>query len=400
MFGLGKKTLENGCTLILDVGSGSVGMAIVKPVIGGSEPEIIWTHREFALMKDVSDSTGIVKIITTALVNAFLELGGEGLKTLKEYDAYLEITEIQAGIGAPWTHTITKNINYTDEHPFEVTEELVSGLIESAKQASLDEIRENGVNTQGLELITNKTINVKINGYNVHKVESVEGRQVELNHIIAFTEKNLMKAIKESRDKILPKAEITTNSFIYIFYHTLSHMHPDTSEVCLVDVTKEATEIGIVREGVLNYTTHTKYGSFTLAREIAALCNIPKEEAYIYLKGGEAMILGKLAKSKQDQLAAILSTYDLKISALFQETGDSLSVPKTIFMHSDRNTADFFRKHLGEGARLATNSDHSLHAITAKLFPDLSVNDTGVLLSAQYCQLEANADKEDYIHAQ
>lgn len=384
MFGLSKKRLINDCALIVDVGSGSVGMSIVTFDTEKKEPIFLWSHREFSLMRDINDESDRLKQISTTVVNCFLELGGNGLKTLRNKEGDYTINTVQVTIAAPWTFTATKTVNLTDEHPFTVTQEIIDSLTEQSQKETLATVEKANLSKSNLELITNKSINIRVNGYTVTEVSDQKGREVEMSHVSSLVNKTLLNTIEESCSKIIPKATIETNSFMFVFYSTLRAMHPDTSEVCLVDVTKEAIELGIVRDGVLYHTTHTPYGSYTLAREISSLCNIPKEEAYSILKSNEDFTTKALSEEKTDQLNAILSTFELKISSLFLETGDTLSIPKTIFLHSDIMTESFFSQHLKTAAEEATKNEHSVHNITSKIFSKENINDSGIALSTHY----------------
>lgn len=386
MFSLGKSAPSSVCALIIDVGSGSVGMSLIHAEEGKKKPKVIWSHREFALMRDTSDFENDLRLITTTLVNAFLEFGSSGLKDLKAYDNSLKVEKIQVSLAAPWSYTVTKKVNYSDEHPFTVDKDLVKELAESAHKESLKAMEEAGLIRKNLTLVDNDVIGISINGYVVHELSGHSGRTLELFHVVAVAQNILIKTIKDSRDKIIPKAKLETHSFMYLFYQALTKMHPDTSEVCLIDVTKEATEVGIVREGVLQHTTHIPYGSFTMAREIAKTCNIPKEEAYTLFKGSDAFVTAKLSPSAQEQVTAIISAYELKVASLFKKTGDTLSIPTALFLHCDGHTEEFFNEHIKKGAQEATKSEHTVHPITSKLFDEDSTGDTGILLSCEYFQ--------------
>lgn len=178
-----------------------------------------------------------------------------------------------------------------------------------------------------------------------------------------------------------------------IYYDYMRHSFPDTAECCLIDVTSEATEIGVVRENILRHTTHTPIGAYTLAREIAALSKIPKEEAYSYLRGGSTFILNKLSEAKQDELGVIIEAYEDRIAELLKQTGDTLAVPKTLFLHCDADSEEFFIQHLKNAAFKATGINHVVHPVTSTFLSGTPVNhDTAIMLSAIY--LHAHRDNE------
>jgi hypothetical protein len=159
-------------------------------------------------------------------------------------------------------------------------------------------------------------------------------------------------------------------------------MHPDTSEVCLVDVTSEATEMGVVRDDLLVHTSHVPYGQYSLARDLSNLSKLPKEEAIGYIRNNYVDTIKNLSDAKKQEVTAIVNNYVEGLVRLFNETGDVLSIPKTIFLHTDKLTEDFFAERLKEAGKLATKGTHAVHAITSEFLEGNKVEDTAILLSA------------------
>jgi cell division ATPase FtsA len=375
------KTLHNEYGIVIDIGSGSVGIAIVISPSEIGDMEIVWSHREYKLIKDTTTKQGAVNEINTTIVNALLELGSSGLKAL--YTAHPKTIPkyVQVAISAPWSYTITKTISYEDEKPFEVTASLVEQLIETAKKQTLESTLDGTlIEDLGLRMITDDTVDVQLNGYSIHEPVGRKGKSVVLSHISAVAEKKILENVEDSIQRILPKAQVEHFSFMHLFYRVLKDLHPDTSEICLIDITDEATEIGIVRDNILKQTTHVPIGMYTLAREIASACNIPKEDAYTYIKDGTVVQTDKNAAA----IEGIFASYESSIAELFSRTGDSLSIPKTLFLHTAKTTEDFFAKRLKEAAKRSTGSTHTVHLFTSELLGDTAMEDTALALSSYY----------------
>lgn len=385
MFGFNSGTPKTQCGVVIDIGSGSVGCAIVVSDVHNPKPEIIWSHREYVLIKDIDSTEVPLQEITTSLINTFLHIGNDGNAKLREKYPHLQVSTVQTTVSAPWTYTVTKTIHFTDEHPFKVNADLIEELSETAEKQAFTAVLENDTfQDSQLEIIDNKTVGIHINGYPVTRPKDIQTRKVSLAHITAITQKKILTTLEESVQKIIPKSTLVTHSFMYMFYDVLKNMNPDTAEVCLIDVTSEATEIGIVREGILVHVTNVAFGSFSLAREIAAVCKVPKEEAYTYLKGGTSFLEEKLSKEKLAELHTVLVAYEDKIAELFTVTGDALAIPKTLFLHCETSTEAFFVRHLANATKKATTMRHSIHPITSQFFDAGTTGDTGLLLSAHF----------------
>ena len=169
-------------------------------------------------------------------------------------------------------------------------------------------------------------------------------------------------------------------------------MHPNTSELCLIDVTGEATEIGIVREDVLRHTTFVPVGTFSIARDLAKASGVPKQEAFTYMKDNPYEISERLPKRAQEKVFLALEDYNEQVTNMFLLTGDKLKIPKTIFLHTDEKTEPFFVEQLESAAFSATGKNHTVHPITSKVLGLEAKNDTALLLSMNFI-----AKKENYL---
>lgn len=385
MFGFTLGASKTQCGVVIDIGSGSVGCAIVVSNVDSAKPEIVWSHREYARIKDIDSTKVPLQEIATSLTNALLHVGNSGTTQLRERYPHLKISTVQATVSAPWTYTITKTIQFTEDKPFKVNDDLIEELSETVERKIINEVLENDIfkNNQ-LEIIDSKTFGVQINGYPVTNPKDVRANNLSIAHVTAITQKKITQALAASIEKILPKSTLVTHSFMYMFYDVLKNLNPNTAEVCLVDVTSEATEIGIVREGKLVHVTNVAFGTFSLAREIAVACKIPKEEAYSYLKVGMSSLAEKLTKTKAAELHTILEAYEDKIAELFTSTDDALAIPKTLFLHCEESTEAFFVNSLVNAAKKATTMRHSIHPITSLFFDAGTTGDTRLLLSAHF----------------
>jgi hypothetical protein len=156
-----------------------------------------------------------------------------------------------------------------------------------------------------------------------------------------------------------------------LFHCIIRDLHHYTTEYCLVDITDEATEIGIVRDGILRYCTHTAYGISTIAHELATTLGIPIDEAYAFLREPYySHALGEMNAENRAKVQAILTEYQSAVTDLFHETGDTLSIPKVLFLHGGFQTEVFFTEQIALAARSATNATHSIHPVSTELLTE------------------------------
>lgn len=395
LFSNGKDREQFG--VLLDIGSGSVLSAIVHSNPKLKHPTIIWSHREHAPLKNIDSLEQSAKAVMAALMNASIKLDSEGRKKLQEYSSGAALSVLQCSISAPWSYTVTKSISYEQPKSFVVTEHTIEELIFNAQKKVEEDLKEHeATDALGLEMIARTTMDTRANGYRIRNPIGNKTENITLSQAAVVTQEYLVDAIGEMQEKLFPRTNSRKISFILMLYCVNRDLLPNVDDVCLVDVTYEATEIGIVRDGTLRYSTHTPFGSFSLAREIAAITKVPVTEALGYLHTETPMsFFDTLNDGDREAVEAVFDTYIEKVSELFHETGDSLSIPKRISLHTDLTSEPLFTTLLEKAAKRATKLQHKItplskEILTKKYTEEMETTgqivgtDTALLLSAQF----------------
>lgn len=407
-FRLGKAADRYG--VIIDIGSGSVLTAIIHSDPKQKHPQIVWSHREHAPLRNVDSLEQSAKAVMTALMNASMMLDAEGRKVLHDYNNSAQLTEIQCSIAAPWSYTVTKTINYNQEKPFLVTEELIEELTETVQNKIETDLKENEtVQNLGLQIITRATMDMLTNGYRVAHPEGNKTKNITLSRTSAISQKYLVEAVDEMHDKLFTVASCQKISFILMLFTVTRELFSETSDVCLVDITYEATEIGVVRNGTLTYCTHTPFGLFSLTREISQITGVPLHEAYGYLHTETPYaFMDKLNKRQRDDIEAVFEAYTERISSLFHETGDLLSIPKRISLHADLKSEPVFTDLVEKAAKRSLKTEPLVVPISQEIIRqsyEASTNkakvsipdDTALLLSAQFFHKQSRRQIFEYL---
>jgi cell division ATPase FtsA len=383
---------------IIDIGSGSVLVAIIVSKNSTSEPTIVWSHREHSPLRNIDSIDQSAKSVLTALVNALLKFDGEGRRALYEYNKARKIPEVQCCISAPWSYTVTKSINYLQDAEFNITKNLIDELIRTAEQKITEELKESeSAASLGLTVITRRTMDILANGYRIEDPFNQKAKEISLSHASVVTQNYLVKELEQLQEKIFPSSVFHKLSHILAFYSVSGDLLPTNFDTCLVDITYEATEIGIVRDGSLRYATHIPFGSFSLAREISAITSVPLYEAFQNLHTENPyQFLESLPQSQRDDVEKVFEAYTQRLADLFRETGDDLSIPKQILVHADMKSEPLFVTFIERAARRVLKSEANIimttPAILKKSFPSFLKNserndvnvDTGMLLSALF----------------
>ncbi len=383
--------------VLVDIGSGSVLVAIIKSDPQLAYPQIIWVEREFVPLRHSESLTASAKHVMVSLMNALMRLDGEGMKALETLSKSRQVLEVQITIAAPWSYTVTKEISYSHSSDFTVSQKLVDELLRTANTKLSEEIAsQEKIQQLGLSVVTKTTIGLLANGYEISEPADQTAKTLKVIQANVVAQDYLIKTVAESLEKIMPRATARLYSFMLVYYSVIRQLQPELTEYCLVDITYEATELGVIRNGILQHTTHTPFGVFSIARELANVLSVPLEEAFGYLHTPDPMAaLEKYTAEKRSEVKEIFDSYEAKLVELFKETGDSLSIPKKIFIHGNLRNEEFFMKRIDDAAEKATRSDHATYPtsfeLITKFYPEelsdrlrKSQQDTALLISAQF----------------
>jgi hypothetical protein len=196
----------------------------------------------------------------------------------------------------------------------------------------------------------------------------------------------MLETITQSCEKILSDVPITFYSFIGVLHKTLQHLKPNTTEICIIDVTDEATEIGIVREDVLRYATHKTIGLRTLAFAISRELEITDEEAYSLLKRTSEEIRAAYKEKEVDRIMHLFSEYESELAQLLSDTNDDLSIPQSLFLHTDTDTERFCIERLTQAIATLTTSKKRIHLVNEQLLEGIETRDSALAVCAYYCK--------------
>jgi cell division ATPase FtsA len=378
--------------VVIDVGSGSVLVAIVVSNPTEKKPTIVWSHREQAPLRTIESLEQSAKSVMTSLINALLKFDSEGRRALRDFNQHTTIDEVQCCICAPWAYTVTKSITYNQDTPFEITKTLLESLIESAEKNTQAELAKNeAVSELGLTIITRSTLDTLANGYRVAAGVAGEATELSISQVTVLTEQYLVEHLSDLRHKMFSDKPLHKLSYMLALYSVTEELFDDSGDFCLVDITYEATEIGVVRDGTLTYSTHIPFGSFSLAREIAHATSLPLLQAFNSLHEADpTFFMEQLPKSQRVEVEAIYESYTQRLRDLFVETGDDLSIPKRMYVHTEKQLEPLFTDLLTKAIQSLLKAPAHIKPISSLLTDMVEVEnkeqnaDTAMLVAAKF----------------
>jgi len=377
-----KKEPETGYGVIVDVHSGSVGIAIVFVESPEKDPEIIFAHREHIKIVDKPDTEGLVRALRQDLFAASLQFSQVGLAALKAHDPYGAIRRILLVCGAPWAQTATRFIQVEDKVPFVITKEKVQSLISEAERRDEEELKTTTLLKElSIALVERAVVHTTVNGYPVSNPYGKKALEMSLAHISGLVPKVITDTVQDTTDKMLLHVPHTEHTFALVLFCVLRDLYPHSTHALLIDVSAEATEICVIQDEVMLETHVFPYGTHTFIRDVATELKTFPDEALTHLR--------EYSEKTPEHIRAAIAQVSEKYVSFLAEAYEDLSkryiIPKHFFLVTSRKLDAFFTVLIRDASIHYTHSHGSFISLNDAVLPQTenAVDTTDVFFSLE-----------------
>jgi Ethanolamine utilization protein EutJ (predicted chaperonin) len=386
MFSFGRHNETATYGAIIDIGSGSVGIGILKSDHEKKVPEIIFSHRELMKIEKRDDTEQEqLRRMRETLLAASLVFVKDGLQALAACDSKAHINRILVTCSSPWAQTISRNVSYEHDTEIKITKELVGDLIIGAEEEITENLEETAITgSLGLRIVERATVDVRINGYTVHTPVGLLGKNIELTHITGLLPEEVAVAVHEIQEKILPETTLSMHTYMLVIYCILRDLFPETDSLAIVDITGETTEIGIVANGVLIETVHAHYGSNTLLRNIAKQTGGSIEDAQSTLRAYDE---GTVHDNIKSEVEAIIAAYEIEVTKTLKGIRSQSGMPHTVIVTALPQTESFFKNKIPSILKKVTNSSMTVLELKKSILNEIAEkenNDVFITLAGRF----------------
>lgn len=332
--------------IIIDIGSGSVGVAIIEVSAEQKKPLIIYTHRERIRVTSKKTEDEFIRALKEALLAATLELSSNGMKALHAHDHHARIETIHVLYASPWSEVVSRIIKVEKEEPLKATNALIETLVEEAlKQARTDTHEDTIFTNAGLEVINTAIIDAKLNGYPVTDFLGQTCTSIELTHLSELAPKSVRDALRESEKHLLAHPIVTEHTFTATVTAVAKKIYPHTGSFIAIEVTGEATECAIVQHGVLYQNFYTLFGTHSFERALAKQLGTLEDEA-------RAHITDYIFHTTRDDVTAAIQEvreiYKTELKRLLDIIRIHYVLPQDVVLTTEPNYKEFYMTLLEE----------------------------------------------------
>ncbi len=368
LFGTKKK---EKIVAIFDIGSGSVGGAIVRiPTGGKGVPFIMKSVRNDIRFREKFNFNIFVGDMVSALSQSANSL----------YDKKVGAPdEIVCVLASPWYLSETRVIKMSKEKPFTFTKRLateliqkeISGLTESykTKYGDLDSTP---------EMIEQHTMAVSLNGYVVADPLSKKCNFVEMNMIISLSPRLCLNKIRETLSKTFHHINVSFSSFTVATYLAVRDKYIIPDSYLLLDISGEITDVGIVTKGILKSVLSFPFGKKTFFSYMCTKLDIELRDAEELFKLYSANSLSEEYRKKVEPLfKSIENSWGEAFKQCIITLPRTLILPNTIFLTADNDIMNWFANALRNEEHIqSATTDHKCEVVTLDGPEFLSMCDT------------------------
>lgn len=331
-----KSSSNKALTLLVDIGSASVGAAYVR-IEKGQTPQIVASVREDISFQDALSSQRFLVAMNRTLESVLGSI--QATKKLQGAPASIFCT-----LSSPWFILKTRNLNIERPTEFIVTEETLEGFINEDVELLKTELKET-LPPQDVRIIEKKIIQMKLNGYEIKNPYKQRTTRMEMSATIAVSSDKVVKSIERKINNFFHVKEIHFGAFPVAAFNTIRDIFATEKNFLFLDITGEATDVSRVASDLLVGTISFPYGKNFFIREISArLRTVHTEAASLF-----AMYLrGELDEARRAQIESVVQFVNDKWLARFEKAIATLAqkeaLPGKIFFTTDTDIEPLFSK--------------------------------------------------------
>lgn len=255
-------------SIIVDIGSGSVGIALVHHALH-EKPHLLWSTRAFLPIRPYENDEDITKEILRLLHKTVEEFQRTALRSNLAF-AVEARKHVHCFLSAPWSASKTEFFKVEKQKTFTVTDRLLEGAIARVLKTLEAKVEKPPYTFSPLE---SAIVETRLNDYSIEFPVGKRAEKLFLRHFASMVRDDIATAVRETFLSILNTRSVHIHSLALSEYAVLGDIFPELRHYTVVNVGEYKTEIMLVREGELH--VHRSYERGHLESLQTALKNTP-----------------------------------------------------------------------------------------------------------------------------
>lgn len=321
---------------IFDIGSGSVGGAIVRiPSDPNHIPTIIKSVRADVISREELD----FKTFTADMLDAL----GSTAKML--YDSKLGAPdEIHCVLASPWYLSETRVVKLVREHSFAFTQKIADEMLEKEIALLKEDYDKKYASVKSVpQVIEHNVMGVSLNGYLVEDPIGKRSRSVEMHMAISLSPKSILDKIEKTISNTFHHIPVSFSSFVMSSYLAVREKYVTPDSYLLLDVGGEITDVAIITKGILKASLSFPFGKKTFFKYMCTKLEIEARDAEeLFSLYSAGTLSDRKLKKVEPLFQSIENSWGEAFRACIGTLPHTLRLPSTIFLTADADIRDWF----------------------------------------------------------
>lgn len=336
MFFTKKKSGE--ATLVVDVGSSSVGAAIVL-VSKSITPEILWSTRLPIALQNESERGRSLTAMLQTLESVMQAVVAE----------HKHIHKTHVIFSPPWYVSETNISKISYDAPKLITRGVIEQLTKEAEKKNIEDFSSKG------EIVEHRIIGSRLNGYNTSNPYNKKARSVEIAFFVSAVAKDVLESVCRVVGKHFHIKSGDVSSFSLVAFSTISKILPNEQDYLIVDIRGEETDLSSVINGVLMKSSSFSQGKNALVQTVIGSSGQSPAAALSLIS---TTLHGNSESSVQADITKALETFKQAWLQDYTKTSQDMPTAPTFFLMADSDIELFFENILNE-----IKNDGKLHLL-------------------------------------
>lgn len=336
MFSLFGTKSASHAVAIFDLGSGSVGSALVAMSEG--KPHLIYTNRIPIPFQKNLDPEKFTKALLTVLMDSALDLKTVGGMRLKEH-GLSHVTEASAVFASPWSVSEGITMRIKRDKEFTITKELIEDTVKAEAEKYATE-REGELPA----LIERHAVGVLVNGYQFDDPYGKKTLATDISAFISFIPSALEKSARDIIQGALPSARIHAHSFPMALFSVSRFVFPELQHALLIDVRAEITDISVMCHGILSNTVSFPIGEHTILRMLGEGTSADESKLRLYMEGKAN---GTVSDGIEKKLAELKVLFTDAFKSALEPIAITRPLPEDVVLTGEGISASWFAETIG-----------------------------------------------------
>ncbi len=341
LFSGGKKSHH---VLVVDVGSGSIGAALVR-LDHGVEPFIVATSRETIPFQE---KLNVQRFVT--LMQESLDKATDGV--MKEH-AEIIPTEVFFALASPWNTSQTRLVHLDQPDDFLITEKGFRQIIDKESALFTTTPFDPSGPKELLKniLIESRAMQVKLNGYEVAAPIGRKAQELDIALYLSVMPERIRDSFVQTTTRRWPHITPHFHSFMFAAFNAVRDTFAESASFIIVDVAGEVTDVALVRDNVLLESLSFPLGYHAITRmtmrELGLQNAAAISEVQLYLEGKSDA--GR-TKEMEEIFAKAIREWKLLFIGALTQLSEQYPIPHVIYHFVDEDYVVHYGDALRESA--------------------------------------------------